>query len=73
MGQPLDLYSANCLQCFHALLIAVPVNALHCRINEVLLTIFLSLREIGKLQQSVGSDKYYYHHLVSSLSSVTLL
>jgi hypothetical protein len=38
-------------------LIALLVNTGQCLINEVLLIIFLSLRPMGKLQQSVDSEK----------------
>jgi hypothetical protein len=43
-------------------LIALPVNAFQCLINEAVLIIFLSLSSIDNLQQPVGSEKYCDHH-----------
>jgi hypothetical protein len=45
-----------------AFLIALPVNAFQCLINEVLVLLFISLSEIGSLQQPVGSEKYCDYH-----------
>jgi hypothetical protein len=42
--------------------IALLINAFQFLINEGLFIIFLSMRQIGKLQESVGSDKYCDHH-----------